>query len=226
MAAKNFDRVAGVYAWLERAAFGRDLERARFQFLDRARDCRNILVLGDGDGRALARLLDAAPGARIRSVDASAAMLARARDRVATHAGADRVVFEHADARRIDLGDAGYDAVVTLFFLDCFTAAEVEALVARVRPHLVPGALWLYADFELPPRGVARLSGRAWLALLYGFFRWQTGITARELPPSCEILKRAGLIEQTVASWRRGLIVARTFSRPFTPSQTGPTEAD
>jgi ubiquinone/menaquinone biosynthesis C-methylase UbiE len=226
MAAKNFDRVAGVYAWLERAAFGRDLERARIQFLDRARDCRNILVLGDGDGRALARLLDAAPRARIRSIDASAAMVVRARDRVATHPGAKRVVFEHADARRIDPGDAHYDAVVTLFFLDCFTSAEVEALVARVRPHLVPGGLWLYADFELPPRGVARLRGRAWLALLYGFFRWQTGITARELPPSREILVRAGLTESAAAMWRRGLIVAREFRCPFTPSRTGATGVD
>jgi ubiquinone/menaquinone biosynthesis C-methylase UbiE len=226
MAAKNFDRVAGIYPWLERAAFGRDLEHARFQFLDRARDCRNILVLGDGDGRALARLLDVAPRARIRSVDASAAMLARARDRVATHAGADRVAFEHADARRIDLGDAHFDAVVTLFFLDCFTSAEVEALVARVRTHLVPGALWLYADFELPPHGVARLRGRAWLATLYGFFRWQTGITARELPPSREILVRTGLTESAAATWRGGLIVAREFLCPFRPSRTGPTGVD
>ncbi|HEX5216233.1 MAG TPA: class I SAM-dependent methyltransferase [Vicinamibacterales bacterium] len=222
MAEKNFDRVAGIYAWLERAAFGRDLERARVQFLDRARDCRNILVLGDGDGRALMQLLAAAPRASIRSVDASAAMLERAKNRVATLAGADRVVFEHADARRIELGAARYDAVVTLFFLDCFTTAEVEALVARVLNHLVPGGLWIYADFELPQNGVARLRGRAWLALLYGFFRWQTGITARELPPSRGILVRLGLIESAVARWRRGLIVARAFRRPFARAAAGP----
>ena len=212
MAAPSFDRVAGIYWWLERAAFGRDLERARRRFLDRAHDCRRILVLGDGDGRALEQLLTAAPQAAIHSVDVSAAMLQSARARIADQPGADRVTFEQADARRLDFGAERFDAVLTLFFLDCFTADEVGALVSAIRPHLAPGGRWIFTDFELPPRGFARLRGRAWLALLYAFFRWQTGISARSLPPSRQILLDAGLSEDAVDSWRGGLIVSRLFT--------------
>ena len=188
---QGFDRVAGVYRWLEYAAFGKALERARVAFVDRLSHCENILILGDGDGRFLKTLVPAAPAARIRSVDASARMLLvaaqplRAADRA-------RVTFEQADALDLDLGTSTYDAVVTLFFLDCFSHDQVDALVSRVSRHMRPDALWLFADFAIPPRGLARWSARVVVGGLYWFFRWQTGLVARELPASERSLKRAG----------------------------------
>ncbi len=82
-AAANFDRLARIYRALEFLAFGGALERARFCFLDRLGGCDDILVLGEGDGRCLERLVGLAPHARIRCVDSSPAMLAVAAARVA-----------------------------------------------------------------------------------------------------------------------------------------------
>ena len=61
----NFDRLAGIYRLLEFLAFGRDLERARFRLLETLAECHSVLVLGEGDGRCLARLARVAPEARI-----------------------------------------------------------------------------------------------------------------------------------------------------------------
>src|SRR5690606_35643402 len=47
----GFVRVARIYHALERLAFGRALERARFALLPALAGCRDVLVLGDGDGR-------------------------------------------------------------------------------------------------------------------------------------------------------------------------------
>ena len=67
----NFDRIARPYRWLEYLSLGRALERCRFHFLPRLRDCRRALVLGDGDGRFTAKLLDANPSVQVDAVDIS-----------------------------------------------------------------------------------------------------------------------------------------------------------
>jgi SAM-dependent methyltransferase len=216
----NFDRLAAPYLFLERLAFGRDLERARFCYLDRLRRCESILLLGEGDGRCAARLLAAAPGARLHCIDASAAMIARARARVAGDPAAARVTFAQADALTSPWPDQAYDAVVTLFFLDCFTAEEVAGLVGRLGPRLRPGSLWLFADFVLPAGGWRRLRARLWLGLLYFFFRWQTRLSARSLPPSEQLLASAGWREEAHCDRQNGLLRTALFRRPPGPPVT------
>jgi ubiquinone/menaquinone biosynthesis C-methylase UbiE len=210
---RSFDRLARPYRALEFLAFGGDLERARFCLLDRLRDCRRILVLGEGDGRCLARLVRVAPAARIRCLDFSGAMLARAAARIDGTEARTRVTFEHADILAAPLAPASYDAVLTLFFLDCFTAEQTAALVARVAAALTPEAAWLFADFVLPPRGLARLRARAWVTALYAFFRWQTGLPARALPPSEELIERAGFARETQRDFQGGLLRSVLFRR-------------
>jgi ubiquinone/menaquinone biosynthesis C-methylase UbiE len=209
----GFDRLARWYRALEFAAFGRDLERARFAFLDRLAGRTSILLLGEGDGRCATRLLGIAPRARIVCVDSSRGMIERASRRVRDAGGEGRVTFECADARSFSPGAGQFDAVATLFFLDCFGADDVAAIVSRTDPGLRPGAIWLFADFALPPRGIARARARVWLGLLYAFFRWETALSAPSLPPSERILKAAGWDCTESASLQRGLIRSGVFSR-------------
>ena len=219
--AARFDPLARVYHALEILAFGGDLARARFQFLDRLADRRSILILGEGDGRCLARLLPLAPAARIHCVDASPAMLARAAVRIAGQPGRERVTWECADALNVEFPGAHYDAVITLFFLDCFDPASAAGLVTRIQTALQPGAVWLFADFVLPERGLARLRARVWLAVLYAFFRWQTGLRTRALPPSEELIRQAGFDRVQSRGFQCGLLRSSLFkaqTRPATPT--------
>jgi len=77
----NCDPIARWYRWFEYAGFGRALERRREAFLSDVADARRVLTLGDGDGRALEKLLAAAPHARVDYIDVSARMLQLARAR-------------------------------------------------------------------------------------------------------------------------------------------------
>jgi len=202
----GFDYLARLYRPLEYLAFGRDLERARFVHLSHLQNCRSILVLGEGDGRCLARLVQFVPQARIDCFDSSSAMLASAYRRIAGSEATGRVTFRQADLLTHALPAARYDAVVTCFFLDCFTAAQAETLIAGIKRSLQPGALWLWADFALPAQGYRRLRARAWLALLYSFFRWQTGLSARELPPVESLLASHGYVALAECSFQQGLL--------------------
>ncbi|HZP61132.1 MAG TPA: methyltransferase domain-containing protein [Opitutaceae bacterium] len=210
---RNFDRLARFYRPLEYLAFGRDLERARFCFLEKLRDCRDVLVLGEGDGRCLAKLVRHAGTARIDCLDFSPAMLERAAARLPTEARA-RVRFRCADLLTAELPAAQYDAVLTLFFLDCFTPAQAEDIVRRVTASLRPGARWLWADFSLPASGLARLRARFWLAAMYAFFHWQTRLAARKLPPAEELILAAGFRREAEQTFQCGFIRSAVFSQP------------
>ncbi|MBW8780897.1 MAG: class I SAM-dependent methyltransferase [Verrucomicrobia bacterium] len=210
---KTFDRLARPYRLLEWAAFGSLLERARFKHLDRLRDHRRILLLGDGDGRVLARVCSLAPQAQIDSLDVSTAMLAKASARLSP-ADKCRVHFRHADALKADYPADTYDAVITFFFLDCFTNDQVATLIRRICPSLRTGAIWLFADFAEPAQGWVRLRAKAWVGIMYAFFRWQTGLTARQLPNSEELLLQAGFERSAETTFQRGFVRSVVFNHP------------
>jgi len=207
----DFSPLARAYRALEFLAFGRDLERARFCFVRELRDCRHILVLGEGDGRFLARLAEAAPGARIHCVDSSPAMIELAAARLSGTGAETRVSFEQADVLRAKFDPETYDGVVTLFFLDCFTPRQVAAVESLVRPSLCGGARWLFADFALPAGGIRRWRAAAWIKVLYSFFGWTTGLTIRSLPPSEEILLERGFRRVASRDFQGGLVRSAWF---------------
>ena len=209
----DFDPLARWYNILEFVAFGKDLERARFEFLNRLSVSGDVLMLGDGDGRCAARLAKLAPGARILCVDSSQRMIERASRRVGGDISSGRVTFKCADVLSFTPEFGRFDAVVTLFFLDCFDAAGVASIVARMDASLRPGALWLFADFALPKRGMPLFRARVWLKVLYAFFRLSTGLRVSKLPPSENILTRAGWSRVECRDFQWGLIRSAVYRR-------------
>ena len=208
----NVDPIAGLYRWIEYAAFGRALERARFAFLDWIADDSRLLMLGEGDGRYLARVLRMNRSAHIDVIEASNRMISLAARR--TEHDAARVSFIQSNALETDLPPSAYDAVITNFFLDCFSHADVWRLSARVAAAIKPGGVWIVSEFQQPPTGLPRWHARLWLWAMYTFFGLTTRLQTRELPPYIGLLEREGL--QLVAEQRRrlGLIVSQVWSKP------------
>jgi SAM-dependent methyltransferase len=208
----NADGIAASYRWLEYAAFGRELEYARFDYLDRARDARRVLILGEGDGRFLARLLESNRRACVDVVESSARMIALARGRVPESERA-RAAFHQINAARDPLPDGPFDLVVTHFFLDILTACEAEAVVSKAGARFSPGGAWLLSEFQAPRARIARVHARAWLAAMYGFFSIATGLQASQLPEYRRMLERAGLVETEHRERRWGLIRSQVWRK-------------
>lgn len=201
------DRISRWYRWFEYAGFGPALERRREAFLPEVADARRVLALGDGDGRALAALLAAAPIAGVDYIDVSARMLELARAR----AGTERVSYRHDDARTAPLPAAEYDLLVTHFFLDCFDEADLEPLLARLADASTPQARWLISEFR----------GNGWLVRsLYFFFGITTGLRTRRLVDHHPLLESRGfrLMRYEIA-WR-GLLASELWVRDAVASQS------
>jgi SAM-dependent methyltransferase len=201
----NCDRIARWYRWFEYASFGRALERRREAFLSEVSDARRVLALGDGDGRALAALLAAAPHACVDYIDVSARMLELAHAR----AGAKHVNYRCEDARATRLQAAEYDLIVTHFFLDCFDETDLEPLIARLSDAAAPRSRWLISEFR----------GNGWLVrALYFFFRLTTGLRTRQLVDHHPLLQRHGFrLMRHEHAWR-GLLASELWERRAAPT--------
>jgi SAM-dependent methyltransferase len=204
----NLDPLARWYRFVEYCAFGRALERRRFAYLDRLAEARRVLILGEGDGRVVARLREVAPGASIEVIELSGEMIALASLRIGSTV---RVRFRQQDARLADFGVSDYDGVVTCFFLDCFQEAEAQDIVSRLARALTPNGIWLMSDFAIPPRGWRRWHAAVWIWTMYGFFRITTGLRTAWLPPIEKLLAGAGLTRVEHEEERAGLMVSELW---------------
>ncbi len=200
-------RLAPWYRWIEYAAFGRALEQRRFAFLDRLKAAKSILIFGEGDGRALATLLTIAPQARMDVIELSPDMIALARQRAAG------VRFRCQDARTVELPAMHYDAVLTMFFLDCFTETDARLLIDRIAAALKPGGLWLVSEFAIPCAGWRRLHASVWIRVMYRFFRVATGLRAQQLPPIDHLLATAGMQRAERQETRAGMLYSEVLIR-------------
>jgi SAM-dependent methyltransferase len=211
-AAPNFNRLAGIYRWMELASFGPWLERCRFAFLnelDELGERRKALVLGDGDGRFTGRLLRANCAVRIDAVDASEAMLRALVRRAGPDA--ERVRTHCADIRKWELVGGQYDLVVSHFFLDCLTTEEVEALAGRVRRAVSPSAVWLVSEFAVPEGWSGRLVARPVVWGLYWAFGRLTELKVRGLPNYGAALRSSGFRLEQRREWLGGLLVSELW---------------
>jgi hypothetical protein len=215
----NFDRVARPYRWLEYVSFGPWLERCRNAQLPQLTGARHALLLGDGDGRFLARLVEANPLLRADVVDSSHSMLCIL-DRRVRRCGpkvAQRICLHHADA--LEWNPRGsYDLIVSHFFLDCFFPGQLEQLFNRVLPHALPGAQWVISEFAFPRNTVAAHLARALISLLYRAFGLLTGLRVRTLPDYETALLRHGLVLTHHRSSLAGMLCSQVWTLPI-PSQ-------
>lgn len=112
----------------------------------------DLLDLGAGTGSLTLDALRRWPSTRVRALDASAAMLAVARSRVAA-GDRQRVRWLAADAADMPLADAACDAVVSSFLLQL--VADRATVLSEVWRVLQPGGTfafvtWLAEDLVLP----------------------------------------------------------------------------
>jgi SAM-dependent methyltransferase len=208
--ALNFDRLARPYRWLEYLTFGHALERCRFHYLAALPEARHALVLGDGDGRFLARLLKANPQIRADVVDISPAMLAVLAERLDPEMRS-RITLIQADICRWTPSGVGYDLVVTHFFLDCLFEQELAALVNRIQPRVTPNACWVVSEFARPRGKAGSIIGNLVVSALYFAFRLLTGLRVQSLPNHAAALARAGFVCREKREWRGGLLVSQLW---------------
>lgn len=184
--------------------------RARLALLPELRTAKRILIIGEGDGRFLAALHRQNPDSNVVVIDRSRRMLDRAARRLPACASNVRFIQHDATEFLATLEPSTrFDAIVTLFVLDCLTATEVETMVQCAVRRLTPGGAWLWADFAVPQSWPLRWVAKVMLRLLYWFFRATTDTSGSTLVDVRPVFTHVGLRVQTSAFALGGLVQAR-----------------
>lgn len=184
MPLNGFDKIVWLYDALARLVFGDRLMSAQTAFLHRINPGSRVLILGGGTGAIVSALLALQPDCHIVFVDASQAMLRRARRRLRQLSD---IEYIHGTENSIPDGHL-FDAVITPFYLDMFTEDQLSAIIPYIAAHLTKPAHWLVADFCSKDT----LWKQIRLATMYTFFRLTTGIAAKSLPDWNRTLTRNG----------------------------------
>ena len=205
----NFDHLAGMYHWMETATFGPSLDRCRTNFLGELHASRNALIIGDGDGRFTATLLDHNPVVLVDALDSSAAML----QALIRNAGirSSRIRIHHADARLWEPLIPTFDLIVTHFFLDCLTTKEVTALAKGLRAATTPNAKWVLSEFAIPRGWFGRLVAWPLVTMLYVAFFLLTGMSVFRLPNYRKALEGSGFVLSRERKWMGGILVSQLW---------------
>lgn len=192
----GFDSIAGIYDVLAKLVFGQSIQHAQTHFLPKAHSCTSILVLGGGTGWLLRHIRQVSATAHIVYIDASTAMLNRARRQVITN-----IEFIHGTEENIP-ATARFDLIITPFYLDLFADNKLRDVVDRIKKAMKPGACWLATDFVH--------SSTWWSAMLekvmYLFFRTICHIESTRLPAWDHVMKDQGFEMLDSAAFYRGFI--------------------
>lgn len=199
----NCDPIARGYRWLEYAGFGGALERCRSAFLADVANAKRVLLLGEGDGRFLVKLVEQNRGASFDYVDLSGRMIELAQRRAG-----DAVAYQQGDALTIPLPEREYDLIVTHFFLDCFAEPDLACLIQRVARSARPDARWLVSEFRQPSAWA-----RALVGMLYWFFRVTTGLKTARLADHRPLFECSGFRLVQEQPIRNGLLVSELWIR-------------
>ena len=114
------------------------------QFAD-IRDGQAVLDVGSGTGALTLAAAQAAPSAQITGVDPSASYVSYAQGRAPT----ERVRFAVGDAQALQMPDATFDRVVSLFVMNFIPdrAKALREMIRVTRPGgLIAAAIWDYGD--------------------------------------------------------------------------------
>jgi ubiquinone/menaquinone biosynthesis C-methylase UbiE len=209
----NFDHVARAYRWMEYLSFGPWLARCRSAQLTHLTAARHALVLGDGDGRFLDRLLTANPTLTADVVDSSYAMLTLLERRLRRSGMHRRIRLHHVDALQWKPTES-YDLFVSHFFLDCFFPHQLEQLFDSVLPHALPEAQWVISEFAIPRNPFAAWFAQRIIRGLYRAFRWTTGLRVRALPDYAASLLRRGWVPIHDQRYLAGLLRSQVWTLP------------
>jgi trans-aconitate methyltransferase len=199
-------------------SFGPWLARCRNAQLGHLTSARHALLLGDGDGRFLARLLAANPTLTADVVDSSQAMLTLLERRLHRSDFQHRVRLHHAGVLHWN-PTRSYDLIVSHFFLDCFFPHELEQLFDSILPHALPGAHWVISEFAIPHNPFASWFARGIIRGLYQTFGWATGLRVRALPDYAASLHGRGLTLSRDQTYLAGLLRSQLWTLRIPPQK-------
>jgi ubiquinone/menaquinone biosynthesis C-methylase UbiE len=226
--AKGFSFLAPVYDLLARIFFGRAIIHSQTFFFNELPQADHALIFGGGTGKILIELLRCKKAKRYTFVDISPGMIDRARKKFSRYKleqPADPSTVHFITGSYNDLpGNENYDLIITPYILDCFRDEELPAVITALKKKISSLGTWLFADFNIPARGLMHFLARIITRILYFLFNAVTGIGVKKLPVFEKEFQKQGFKKVKEKFFRGGLLSAKVYVQPA-PAGTATTSS-
>ena len=94
-----------------------------------------------------------------------------------------------------------------------YSGTELIALVDRISQLLTSEAIWLFSDFRLSERTIARIWQKPLLSFMYYFFHFTTGIATQPLPKLSEVFNQSGWRATHSSAFFGGFITSQVYRK-------------
>lgn len=207
----GFDRVAAFYDQLAHLIFGSNLERAQGALLPHIPDHSSVLLIGGGTGWLLKQLLATRKNLSILYLEASPAMLRKARQRFQKYGQSHQanVTFRLGTEQTLQPHEQ-FNIIITPFLLDLFPEKRLYQLMTHLKYALAPNGLWLFTDFW-PVKTPAPMWQRAIIKGMYTFFGALSEVKARQLPDYQTHFEALHLHEKYSYTFLNGLVQSKVY---------------
>lgn len=201
----SFDWLAPFYDQITCVFFAGAIQQSHTWFLDQVPKGANVLILGGGTGNWVKSLLIKNESCRICYIEASVEMLNKAKFNLKDF---HQIEFIHGTEE--DIPQHQFDVIITAYFLDLFTDAQLKVLVHRLSHHLKNNCSWIVADF---------VNSNYWqnlfLGVMYFFFSITNTIKNRTLPNWDSCLKSFSFKEAYSKQFYSGFIHSKFYKRNY-----------
>lgn len=196
----NFNRIAGVYEFLKRLVFAKQIEKASNYFLDQIPSNARILIIGGGAGKILEKFK---PAHYITYLELSEAMILRAK-RVKSEAS---INFIQADILEWTT-DNKFDLIITPFVLDCFTEDQLNLIFPKLDKMLFKDGKWIQTDFY--PKNFGH---RLLIKSMYAFFNLTADLKVKELVDFDTVFKKHDFIFKRKALFYHSMVESKIYQK-------------
>ncbi|MFW5945916.1 MAG: class I SAM-dependent methyltransferase [Candidatus Natronoplasma sp.] len=137
-AKKHYDRISGIYDYIE-GAFEKKYRDMALDHLELNPEER-VLEIGFGTGHALKEMIDRIGSkGKVIGVDISTQMCRVTKDRLLSEGSFEDVELMCADAVRIPFKDRTFDKIFMSFTLELFSEEEIQAVLKEIKRVLQQG---------------------------------------------------------------------------------------
>lgn len=198
----DFNAIAPVYDLLAKLVFGKSLENAQLAFLSEIDPKAKVLIVGGGTGKILEWLPEGL-ALEIDYVELSKGMLDKASSRVSHGNNIQRTC---QDIRAVS---GKYDFIIANFFLDCFSAKDLGAILSHLKRLIGPNGKLLVTDFYPTNAWHQRLL----INSMHRFFRFASRLEADALLDIHERIKEVKLTPIKLEFFRNGSVFSAIYEK-------------
>ena len=200
----RFDKIARVYDTLAYLVFGNAIAEAQLVYIKTIPHQANVLIVGGGTGKFLQAFLKERPFCKVWYVEASATMIALAKQKTEC----DQVHFIHGTETDVPSAVL-FDAIITHFYLDLFRKERLNEVIHSLMQSGSPEMKWIVTDFIK----TNKLKHAVLLTAMYAFFRIFSSIESLTLPDWHKAFKVNGLQEVCSTTCFNGFIKSAVYEK-------------